>query len=78
VYGSVIKQKSNGSGKFNPMNKMPSPCYRKPGPKRNSNTNGTPHIDVPAYALPPGSGPYPNGENPKPVSPVAAGQGENH
>jgi la-related protein 1 len=82
------------------MNKLPSPCYRKPGPKRN-NTNGTlhfpvamrpyhqqppvapnfrprvppPHIAVPAYAFPPGSGPYPNGENPKPVSPAAAGQG---
>jgi len=78
------------------MNKMPSPRYQKPGPKRNSKTYGTPHfpvakkpyhqrppvamappphIAVPAYAFPPGSGPYPNGENPKPVSPAAAGQG---
>lgn len=96
-------QKSNGSGNFNPMNKMPTPRYQKPGPKRNSNTNGAPHfpvatmpyhqqppvapyfhpmappphIAIPAYAFPPGSGPYPNGENPlvKPVSPAAAGQG---
>jgi len=103
VYGSAIKQKSNGSGNFNPMNKMPTPRYQKPGPKRNSNTNGAPHfpvatmpyhqqppvapyfhpmappphIAIPAYAFPPGSGPYPNGENPlvKPVSPAAAGQG---
>jgi la-related protein 1 len=62
----VIKQKSNGSGNFNPKNKMPSPRYRKPGPKCNSNTNGMPHFPVVTM---------PNGENPKPVSPAAAGQG---
>jgi len=47
---------------------MPSPRYRKPGPKRNRNTNGTPHFPVVTM-------PYPKGENPKPVSPAAAGQG---
>jgi la-related protein 1 len=94
-------QKSNGSGNFNPVHKLPSPRYQKPGPKRNNNTNGAapvpvamphhhqppihpffhpmvppPHIVVPAYAFPPGPGPYPSGDNPlvKPVSP-AAGQG---
>ncbi|CAJ2653844.1 unnamed protein product [Trifolium pratense] len=94
-------QKSNGSGNFNPVHKLPSPRYQKPGPKRNNNTNGAapvpvamphhhqppihpffhpmvppPHIVVPAYAYPPGPGPYPSGDNPlvKPVSP-GAGQG---
>ncbi|PNY11035.1 La-related protein 1-like, partial [Trifolium pratense] len=93
--------KSNGSGNFNPVHKLPSPRYQKPGPKRNNNTNGAapvpvamphhhqppihpffhpmvppPHIVVPAYAYPPGPGPYPSGDNPlvKPVSP-GAGQG---
>ncbi|XP_024640498.1 uncharacterized protein [Medicago truncatula] len=52
-----------------------SPRYQKPGPKRNVRSVAPPtHIAVPAYAFPPGSGPYPNGANPKPVSPVAAGQ----
>ncbi|AES95641.2 hypothetical protein MTR_5g027770 [Medicago truncatula] len=69
-------QKANSSGNFSPMNKMPSPSYQKPGPKRNVRPVAPPpHIAVPAYAFPPGSGPYPNAENPKPVSPVAAGQG---
>ena len=56
-----------------------SPRYQKPGSKRHVRPVAPPtHIAVPAYAFPPGSGPYPNGENPKPVSPVAEEQGENH
>jgi len=40
--------------------------------------NHVENVAVPAYAFPPGSGPYLNGENPKPVFPVAARQGENN
>ncbi|RHN54723.1 hypothetical protein MtrunA17_Chr5g0409941 [Medicago truncatula] len=43
-------------------------------PKPNNHVQ---NVAVPAYAFPPGSGPYPNGLNPKPVSLVAAAQGEN-
>ncbi|XP_058743130.1 la-related protein 1A [Vicia villosa] len=99
---SSVVQKSNGSGNFNPLNKMPSPRYQKPGPKRNNHNNDAthfpmapmpyhqqpihpffhpmapppPHMAVPAFAYPPGSGPYQNVDNPmmKPVPP-AAGQG---
>lgn len=52
VHGSVIQQKSNGSGIVNQMHKQPSSRHQKPGARRTS--NGAPPYPVPMpYHQPP-------------------------